>query len=109
MSFEDTFYCNHCCFTFIIEDIKFHINEDEKLEEYILIMLKEGLGKDSKTSGFVYGTYCGSCGKNIKTYLIKQDGKINCPFCGDEQPISFHEENCPKCGNRLEVSSIIFD
>lgn len=208
MSFEDTYYCYHCGFTFKTEDVFFFINDDGKLEEYWLLMSTADLGEDSKIWGFIYDTYCGSCGKNIKTYLIMEndfskdkaveilkreiyeiankqlseichidirndcvcllkynyifecfqdfqyyvfedydtredaidaarknadnmneeiietlettcyniifseelvDAKINCPICGVEQSISFHEENCPKCGNRLEVSTIIFD
>ena len=72
MSF-DTYYCYHCGFTFKTEDVFFYINDDGKLEEYWLLMSTADLGEDSKIRGFIYDTYCGSCGKNIKTYLIMEN------------------------------------
>ena len=70
MGIRVNYMCENCDFEFQTDDVMFHINQDGKLEEYLLLMMTCSNGRGSKINGYVFETICLNCGKTIKTYRI---------------------------------------
>ncbi|MBE6511781.1 MAG: hypothetical protein E7Z75_01330 [Methanobrevibacter olleyae] len=67
----DYFECEDCGFRWKDQGpLMFCLNDDGEIEEYILIQSAYGLDRDSPISGDIVETYCASCDKKIKLYLI---------------------------------------
>ena len=67
----DYFECERCGFRWKDQGpLMFCLDEDGKIEEYILIHSAYDLDKASLISGDIVETFCASCNKKIKLYLI---------------------------------------
>ena len=67
----DYFECEDCGFRWKDQGpLHFCLNDENNIEEYILLSTTMDLDLDSKVSGEIYETYCTSCDKKIKIYVI---------------------------------------
>lgn len=77
----DYFECEDCGFRWKDQGpLLFCLNEEDKIEEYILLSTTMDLDIDSKISGDLVESYCPSCDKKIKMVLIST---IRKPFNED--------------------------
>jgi len=85
MASIDYFECEDCGFRWKDQGpMVFCLNDEDKIEEYILLSTTMDLDMDSKISGDIVETYCVNCNKKIKLFLIatikdpyNQDSAIN--------------------------------
>lgn len=81
----DYFECEDCGFRWKDQGpMVFCLNDEDKIEEYILLSTTMDLDMDLKISGDIVETYCVNCNKKIKLFLIatikdpyNQDSAIN--------------------------------
>ena len=71
MASIDYFECEDCGFRWKDQGpLFFFLNDNKEIEEYILIRGTYDLDKDSPISGDIIETYCVSCDKKIKIYIL---------------------------------------
>ena len=71
MASIDYFECEDCGFRWKDQGpLFFFLNDNNEIEEYILIRGTYDLDKDSPISGDIIETYCVSCDKKIKIYIL---------------------------------------
>lgn len=96
----DYFECEDCGFRWKDQGpLLFCLNDDGEIEEYILIQSAYDLDKDSPISGDIAETYCASCDKKIKLYLISF---VKNPY-DENEAISLME----KLANENKISNTI--
>ena len=67
----DYFECEECGFRWKDQGpLLFCLNDEGKIEEYILLSTTMDLDLNSGISGDIYETYCTGCDKKIKIYVI---------------------------------------
>ena len=67
----DYFECEDCGFRWKDQGpLLFCLNDEGKIEEYILLSTTMDLDLNSRISGDIYETYCTGCDKKIKIYVI---------------------------------------
>lgn len=71
MASIDYFECEDCGFRWKDQGpLLFFLNENNKIEEYILLISNMNLDSNSNISGDIIETYCTNCDKKIKIYII---------------------------------------
>ena len=71
MASIDYFECENCGFRWKDQGpLLFFLNENNKIEEYILLISNMNLDSNSNISGDIIETYCTNCDKKIKIYII---------------------------------------
>ena len=67
----DYFECEDCGFRWKDQGpMVFCLNDEDKIEEYILLSTTMDLDMDLKISGDIVETYCVNCNKKIKLFLL---------------------------------------